>query len=145
MGGLPRPPEAPSLGPRPGSRRRVTRPPLLAGRAEAEQGTKGKFSSRGGVGRGSRAPLFPAGLQASGRASAGGAGGGRELVGVGVVWPMLQALLSAMALPGVGSRSLTVNLRTGFRPVTARPFELVHLTVWAHPGPAACVGQAGRF
>ena len=103
MGGLPRPAEAPSLGRRPGSRRRVTRPPLLAGLAEAEQGTKGKFSSRGGVGRGSRAPLFPAGLRASGRASAGGAGGGLELVGRAVVWPMLSALLSAVALLGVGS------------------------------------------
>uniref|UniRef100_A0ABI7WS20 Soluble Rieske-type ferredoxin domain-containing protein n=1 Tax=Felis catus TaxID=9685 RepID=A0ABI7WS20_FELCA len=40
VGGLPRPAEAPSLGRRPGSRRRVTRPPLLAGLAEAEQGTK---------------------------------------------------------------------------------------------------------
>lgn len=62
-----------------------------------------------------------------------------------MVWALLPALLSVVVLLRVGSRSLTVNLRTGFRPFAARHAEPVHLRVWAHQGPAAWVGQARRF
>lgn len=76
-----------------------------------------------GVGRGSRAPLLPAGRRASARAS-----GGRSCGGTGGLERSRgspRSLLSALLRKGTSS--LNVNLRAGFRPVTARPAELVPL------------------